>query len=396
MIRQHVSSLALLAVLCGISPAFASPQKAPKAQSSTRLAKNSSQKAVATKMVVAQKAHIDIVFAIDCSGSMGPVIETAKQKVWTIVNQVAKAKPSPVLRIGLIGYGNADSSYRKFDLSDDLDEVYKNLSTFKDEGWSDEYVGRIIQKSLNEMGWSSGSSTRKSLKIVYVVGNETAQQGPIDYRKTAPLAFKKHVVVNAIYCGNEGGEETWQEFARLAKGQYLRIAGDGGAINIPTPYDGELEKLNAGINHTYLAYGARGSYGAANQIAQDSASYRVGGSANAAARAEAKSAAQYSNSSWDLVDASQAANFDLSKIKKEDLPTDMRKMNLAQRKTYLTKKRAERTQVQTKIKTLAAKRALFIQKALKKSGRNVDKSFDNAVRRSLLSQGAQQGFTFGK
>ena len=47
------------------------------------------------------KPHIDVVFCIDCSGSMGPVIETAKQKVWAIVNEVAKAKPTPNLRVAL-------------------------------------------------------------------------------------------------------------------------------------------------------------------------------------------------------------------------------------------------------------------------------------------------------
>src|SRR3954452_15936111 len=88
-----------------------------------------------------EKPHIDVVFCVDCSGSMGPVIEAAKQKVWSIVNEVARARPSPVLRIGLLGYGNADATYRRFDLTDDLDEVYKNLMTFKDEGWGDEYVG---------------------------------------------------------------------------------------------------------------------------------------------------------------------------------------------------------------------------------------------------------------
>jgi hypothetical protein len=87
------------------------------------------------------------VFAIDCSGSRGPVIETAKQTVWDIVNQVAKAKPAPILRIGLYGYGNGDRTSGKFDLSDDLDEVYKNLMAFKDEGWSEEYVGFIINKA---------------------------------------------------------------------------------------------------------------------------------------------------------------------------------------------------------------------------------------------------------
>src|SRR3954452_19346210 len=82
---------------------------------------------VEKKVVADDKPHIDIVFCIDCSGSMGPVIETAKQKVWAIVNQTAKAKPSPALRIGLFGYGNLDHTSRSFPMTDDLDEVYKNL-----------------------------------------------------------------------------------------------------------------------------------------------------------------------------------------------------------------------------------------------------------------------------
>src|SRR5258708_3541683 len=52
--------------------------------------------------VSSEKPHIDVVFCLDCSGSMGPVIETAKQKVWSIVNEIARAKPSPILRIGLL------------------------------------------------------------------------------------------------------------------------------------------------------------------------------------------------------------------------------------------------------------------------------------------------------
>jgi hypothetical protein len=336
--------------------------------------------------------HIDIVFAIDCSGSMGPVIETAKQKVWTIVNEVAKAKPSPVLRIGLIGYGNGDRSYRKFDLTDDLDEVYKNLMTFKDEGWSEEYVGRVIQKSLDEMRWSN---TRKSLQIVYVVGNETARQGPIDYQWSAPQGPKKRVIINAVYCGSSGGQETWQEFSRLAEGRYLHIAGNGGAINISTPYDEELEKLNASINNTYIAYGARGSYGLANQAAQDRNSFASGGRANMASRGGVKASPQYNNRSWDLVDANRDPDFNIDKVRDEDLPAAMRMMTPLQRKAYLAQKTGEREQVRNKIKELAAKRAFYIEQEMKKGGLNADNSFDEAVRRSLREQGAQQGFSFG-
>ena len=50
---------------------------------------------------------VDVVFCVDRSGSMDRVIETAKRKIWTIVNEVAQQKPTPILRIGLIGYASA-------------------------------------------------------------------------------------------------------------------------------------------------------------------------------------------------------------------------------------------------------------------------------------------------
>src|SRR3954468_20283844 len=133
--------LALTALFASwlLSPvAFAAD--APKAEP----AKAEPAKADAAGKPADDRPHIDVVFCVDCSGSMGPVIETAKQKVWAIVNEVARAKPSPVLRIGLLGYGDHDRQFRQFDLTDDLDDVYKHLVTFKDEGWGDEYVGLAV------------------------------------------------------------------------------------------------------------------------------------------------------------------------------------------------------------------------------------------------------------
>src|SRR5258705_6731859 len=162
---------------------------------------------------------------------MGPVIETAKQKVWAIVNEVARAKPSPELRIGLIGYGNAMGPFRTFPLSSDLDEVYKNLLPFDDRLGGDEYVGLAIHKATTEMKWSEGN---KVMKVIYVVGNETAHQGPpeFDYTKTAPAAIAQGIMVNAIYCGDydyKTAPPTWREFAKLADGTYMENAGQGGA-----------------------------------------------------------------------------------------------------------------------------------------------------------------------
>ncbi len=318
-----------------------------------------------TKTAVAPVATtgpvVEIVFAIDCSGSMGGVIETAKQKVWDIVNEVALAKPAPRLRIGLLGYGNADRTWRKFDLSDDLDTVYGNLTTFKDEGWADEYVGQAVQKSLDEMSWSATKGKAKALRMVYVLGNETAQQGPISYLKTSPLAPEKGVFLNAIYCGSSGGEDTWQQMAALGGGKYLTIAADGGSVMIPTPFDAKIGELNLKLNGTYLAYGARGALAAANQQTQDSNAMAVGGASTNAARAVSKSKSLYTNAQWDLVDKSKEKEFKLEEVPTDQLPVAMREMTLAQRKVYLEKMTAERDSVQKEIGELGVKRAQFIQ-----------------------------------
>src|SRR5262245_13207221 len=75
--------------------------------------------------------EIDVVLCLDVSGSMNGLIDSAKTKLWDIVNDLAKIKPSPKLRVGLYSYGHTtyDASKgwvrKEIDLSDDLDEISK-------------------------------------------------------------------------------------------------------------------------------------------------------------------------------------------------------------------------------------------------------------------------------
>lgn len=342
-----------------------------------------------------EKPHIDIVFAIDCSGSMGAVIETAKQKVWAIVNQTAKAKPSPVLRIGLIGYGNGMGPFRQFELTDDLDSVFKNLMTFKDEGWGSEYVGLAVDKATHDMKWADGKQT---LKVIYVVGNETARQGPSekDYAKTAPVAIAKGIIVNAIYCGDvdyQNAPPTWREMAKLADGQYMEIAQSGGAIYVATPFDDELAKLSGELNKTYCGYGSGAKDGVALQTAGDAEALKLSGG-NAAERALSKSAAQYSNARWDLVDACKDPKFKLEDVKEDQLPEELKKLKPEERRAYIDKLAKQREEVQAKIKEIAAKRDAHIKVEVEKKGLTSDKAFDEAVTKSLKEQAEKKGYKF--
>ncbi|MCP4378978.1 MAG: VWA domain-containing protein [bacterium] len=75
--------------------------------------------------------HVDLVICLDTSGSMSGLIQSAKQKLWAVVNELATVKPKPVLRVALYHYGNsgltAENGWVKqlCPLTTDLDKVYE-------------------------------------------------------------------------------------------------------------------------------------------------------------------------------------------------------------------------------------------------------------------------------
>src|SRR3954470_8792571 len=90
--------------------------------------------------IKAPKPKVEVVFCLDTTGSMGGLIEGAKQKIWAICNQVASGKPTPDLRVGLVAYRDRGDAYvtRVIDLTDDLDDIHKQLMGFRAEGGGDE------------------------------------------------------------------------------------------------------------------------------------------------------------------------------------------------------------------------------------------------------------------
>jgi VWA domain-containing protein len=341
------------------------------------------------------KARVDVVFCIDRSGSMQGVIETAKQKVWSIINEIAKTKPTPVLRIGLIGYGSADHDIKLFPLSEDLDKVYGDLLTFKVDMGGDEWVGWAIQQATQKMDWSK---EKGALKIIFMVGNETAMQGSeaVLYPKTVPETIKRDITVNAIYAGKPNVEEerTWREVAKLADGMYTQIDLSGGAITIETPMDQKLMELNTKLNGTYIPFGKKGEAGQQAQVLQDSNSLKNGGSSNGASRAMAKCWSGYNCAQWDLVDAAKAKDFKLEEIKKEDLPKELQELSLEEKKALIAKKSQERDGLQKEINTLGVERQKFMDVEIKKRNLTQDSAFDEAVRKTIREQAGRKGFTF--
>lgn len=344
-----------------------------------------------------ERPNVDVVFCVDRSGSMQQVIDTAKRKVWTIVNEIARAKPSPVLRIGLVGYGSADKEFKFFPLSSDLDKVYEDLQTFKTDMGGQEWVGAALREAATKMEWAPG---KKDVRIIFMVGNETAMQGTPEnmYTVTAPEAIKKDITVNAIYCGNPKADEerTWREVASLADGQYTVIDLSGGAVTIATPFDKELGELSGKLNTTYVGFGRRGADGLQKQAEADRKSVASGGAETAASRAAAKASANYDNRAWDLVDAAKDKNFRLEDVKEEDLPAEMKAMKPEERKAYLEAKTKEREELQKRVRELSVERQKFIDAEMKAKNLDSNKAFDEAVKKAVREQSEKKGLSFEK
>lgn len=343
---------------------------------------------------------VDVAILLDTSGSMEGLIESAKAKLWTIVNDLAKIQPTPTLRVALYQYGNDGLDRgngwvrRELELSGDLDEVYKKLNALKTNGGT-EYATRVTRDALNELKWSD---EKDALRLVFVCGNE-----PVDQDKTnsleavAEIARKKGVFVNTIYCGQATRPEAnlWKEFATMAGGKYMNIDQDKvrTQVVIRTPHDEELLKLNDKLNSTYVSYGGKsGEEKRLNQGLQDANAAKAAPGA-AIDRLGTKVGALYRNDAWDLVDRMKNdPKFDIKLLKEEELCDDMKKLKPEERVEFVKKKAAERDAMRKQIDELNAKRSAFIQQEMKKQPRSEgDKAFDEAIRSTIREQANTKG-----
>lgn len=341
---------------------------------------------------------VEIAICLDTSGSMDGLIESAKQKLWAIVNEFVFADPQPRLRVALYTYGNDGHSpemgWVKLEtpLTEDLDLVSMQLFAQSTNGGT-ELVGRVVRAATTELEWSPDPS---ALRLIVVAGNETADQDrAVPFAEACRAAIGRDIMVNAIYCGppTHVDCESWRQVARLADGQFATIDHNNGTVALATPFDVQLSTLSADLNGTYLAYGTRGEWFGANQVVQDLNA--AGQNADSAAsRAFCKANGLYNNPHWDLVDALKEKKVVLADVPVEELPEGMRAMTLAQRESHVALMGEQRAKVQARINDLAGQRQLFIEKELKAQQLDDSNSFDGAFRKALRGQARARGYRF--
>ncbi len=369
-------SLGCLALLALARPSFSAAQDRPASEA---------------------RRPVDVAICLDTSGSMQGLIDAARLKLWSIVNELARAQPTPRLRVALLTFGNdghdATAGWVKIDseLTDDLDTISQQLFALTTNGGT-ELVGRVLKNALENLDWCKD---RDALRLIFVAGNESAEQDQeVDFREVVKRAIEQDIVVNSIYCGGpeDGEAPAWKEVSLRADGQFACIDQNHGTVAIETPFDKKLSELSTSINETYLWFGPKGAEMAKNQIAQD---LNAAGqsSAGAAGRACTKGGQLYVCQN-DLVDSCAEESFKLEDVKKEDLPEGMREMTLEQKKARVAEMRARRDPIRKEIQKIDGERRKFIAEEMKKIAKEDDRSFDGVVLEALREQARKRGFSF--
>jgi len=351
-----------------------------------------------------KRAAVDVAILLDTSNSMDGLISQAKNQLWTIVQQFAKAKKNgqtPVLRVALFEYGNtrlpaAEGYLRQVvPLTDDLDKLSEALFALSTNG-GDEYCGQVIDEAITRLDWSKEPN---GYKAIFIAGNEPFTQGTVDYQQSCRRAIEAGVVVNTIHCGNykSGVDGKWRHGALLAEGEFFNIDQDQKIVHIDCPQDTIIIQLNADLNKTYLWYGSRSkrrSY-AENQVAQDrnAASASASTAISRFATKASGSDGVYRNQSRDLVDTMEEDADILKKIEEKELPEVLHKLTPEARETYVKDMLAKRKTVQQKIGKLSAQRDAYLAKERKRLATETGKAtLGDAVVMAIQKQLVASGF----
>jgi hypothetical protein len=345
---------------------------------------------------------VEVVFVLDTTGSMGGLIEAAKEKIWSIATTMASAESAPRIRIGLVAYRDRGDAYvtRVVDLSDDLDSMYATLMDFQAEGGGDgpESVNQALYDAVHGISWSSDEG---SYRAVFLVGDAPPHmdyQDDVKYPQTLLAAVERGIVVNTIQCGNQVATGSdWAQIARMTQGRFFQVEQAGSAVAIATPFDARLAQLSRDLDETRLFYG--NSEERLEQRKKEQATKKLHAAASLESRARRATFNVSASGSANLLgDRDLAADVasgrvDLAEIEPAHLPAAMQALTVEEQKDLLASTASKRNDLQRQMRELGVKRADYLKEKVEAEGGAAD-SLDYKVYSAIREQAGEKGLVY--
>jgi hypothetical protein len=348
-----------------------------------------------------ERPQVEVAFVLDTTGSMSGLIHAAKQKIWSIANTMVTSKPTPKIKIGLVGYRDRGDAYvtKMTSLTDDLDAVYNTLMKFEANGGGDtpESVNQALHEAVTTMPWSTND---KTYRVIFLVGDcppHMDYKNDVKYPKTCELAAKRAIVINTIQCGNHGATTPiWTDIAKRAEGRFFRVGQSGDAILASTPFDKQLATLARQLDETRIVVGTKEEREreVRRQAIAESITKTAAPSA-AAQRAEfnATTAARDNlGGDNDLVNVVTEGKMKLDDLDAKQLPEPLQKLSKEELQQKVEAAAKRRATIQARIKELSAKRQAYIKKNNDDAKRK--DSLENKVYRAVQDQAKKRGIEY--
>lgn len=324
--------------------------------------------------------EIELVLALDTTGSMGGLIERAKEELWTLVDRLGSAPLTPRIRVGIVAYRDRGDAYvtRVFPLDADIDAVYGRLMGLQAGGGGDgpESVNRALHDAVTTIAWSDRPGVERAVILAGDAPPHMDYPDDVPWRSSARTARRKGIVIHAIQCGSDWRTRaTWSQIAAEAGGVYAALSAQP-QRNRGTPFDPQLASLNRELAGTLVPYGdattrartrasATRAAEAEGAVAAARASYLARrGAASTAAHGDLAARLADGSLEWDSVDESQ-------------LPERLRALPLDERREHLEDQIARRRGLLSEIAWLSEKRDAWLE------GPEASAGFQGAVLRAL-------------
>jgi hypothetical protein len=338
---------------------------------------------------------VEVAFVLDTTGSMGPLIEGAKRKIWSIATSIVDANPHAEVRMGLVAYRDIGDEYvtKTFNLTTDIQDLYAHLLELRARGGGDwpESVNEALHVAVTKLAWSQGP---ESDRIMFLVGDAPPHMDyaqDVKYPEVLRMARERGIIVNAVQAGRaRDTERVWIEIAQMGGGRYIPIPQDGGhLVVIETPWDVEIIELQGRINGTVIPYGPRHQRSSVQQkVGQLAAAPRPVASEMAGYMYKRGGVApgEAITGAGDLVADVVNGRQKLATVKDEDLPDSFRSMSAAERQAAIDKQMAQRKSLNERMSELVKKRDQYVMERRKKAPVKTADSFDRAVEDTLRAQ----------
>jgi Mg-chelatase subunit ChlD len=349
-----------------------------------------------------QRPKVEVVFALDTTGSMGGLIAAAKEKIWSIATTLASGDPAPEIRMGLVAYRDRGDRYvtKVIPLSNDLDSIYAALMAFQAEGGGDgpESVNQALQDAVHGIAWSQDPN---AYKVVFLIGDAPPHmdyQDDVKYPATIAAARAKGIVVNAVQSGQSGlTTRQWTRIAQLGDGAYFQVGQSGNAVALATPFDEKLAELSAELDSTRLYYGNDEEMAAKQRKVEATDKLHTESSLASRARRATFNASKSGDANLfgegELVDDVASGRVDLSDIEHHALPEPIQAMTPAEQSAVITETVAKRKELQSRIGDLAEQRADYLNKKVEEMG-GAEESLDHKIHGAVRAQAASKGLRY--